>query len=169
MTESQSAVDANDDTQTDDPNLGGTFEDDCIDLLCKQENTLALLSEAHVLDSLDLAKKMVEQFLDFAEAHFEDEQLQDVGRRLCEVYEQTKDHEKRLWGQTFKRLRRMVGMDVMSEEQAQDAHQQLRAKYIKLYSEFFAICVNRFPEASPTRNQFVQSVDTFVKEIELKW
>ena len=169
MTESRSAVDINDDPQAASPSLSSTFEDECIDLLCKQENTLALLSEAHTLDTLDLAKKMVEQFLDFAESHFEDEQLQDVGRRLYDVYQKTKDHEKQLWGQTFKRLKRMVGMEVMTEEQAQDAHQQLRTQYIELYGEFFAICVERFPDESATKDQFVQSVDTFVNELERKW
>ena len=83
-----------------DPDASSSFENECIDLLCKQENALALLDEANSrrrrLDAPELARKMLVQFLDFAESHFEVEQLEDVGRRLYEVHQRTRDYEKML-------------------------------------------------------------------------
>ena len=88
---------------------GGRFEDECIDLLCKQENTLSLLGEAsrkrRALDSLDLAKKTLLQFLDFAESHFDKTQLRCVGQRLYIVNQRTRDYEKMLVATSFKLMR----------------------------------------------------------------
>lgn len=173
MNEPQTAIEASEEARPGDSAAGMSFETDCIDLLCRQENTLSLLSEAYskqrLLDALDLAKRMVVEFLDFAEAHFEGEEVHDVAERLHAVYQETKEHEKQLCQQTFKSLKKLVGINVLSEEEIREAHDTLRSEYAQLYSQFFALCVSRFPEGSPTTAEFQQSVDTFVKELDRKW
>ncbi len=160
---------ANDNTRALEPLPSSKFENDCIDLLCKQENTMSMLSTADCFDSLDLAKEMIIQFLDFAEAHFTKEQLRDIGGRLQDVYQQTKDHEKRLCGRTFNPLKRLIRMEVFTEEQARASHEDLRSKYVELYRDFFAVCVERLGPESGNMEEFLQSVEMFVSELERKW
>ena len=149
------------------------FDDECINLLCRQENTLTQLGEARaqqrVFDSIDLAMKMVMEFLDFAELHFDDDHLRDVGQRLHNVFQQTKEQEKRLLGQSFRRLKKLIGMSTPSEDEIAAADQELCDKYAQLYGEFFAICVDRLPPGSETREQFQQGVNAFIRELGGKW
>jgi regulator of replication initiation timing len=128
-----------------------------------------MLSEADCFRSLDLAQEMIIQFLNFAEAHFSEEQLLDVGGRLQDVYQQTKDHEKRMCGKTFNPLKRLVRMEVFTEEQAQAGHEDLRSEYVELYSDFFAVCVERFGHGSENKDDFLQSVEMFSSELKRKW
>jgi hypothetical protein len=155
------------------PGADDRFEDDCIDLLCKQENARALLSEAKTkrrdLDSLDFAKMMISQFLDFAESHFDDVQFRDIGQRLYVVSQRTRDYEKMLVAKWFKILRRMVGMAVPTEEEICRAHKQLRSDYVELYNEFMANCAKRFPRDSAIQDQFLKSVATFLREFDERW
>lgn len=152
---------------------GARFEDECIDLLCKQENALSLLGEAskkrRVLDSLDLAHKMLLQFLDFAESHFDNMQFRCIGERLYTVNQRTGDYEKLLVAKSFRILRRLVRMTVPTEEEIHQAHEQLRGDYMDLYSEFFANCAKRFPKDSVIQEQFLESVATFLSEFDERW
>ena len=115
MSETQTMTGVHDVPAPPNADAGGRFEDECIDLLCKQENTLSLLGEAskkrRALDSLDLAKKTLLQFLDFAESHFDKMQLRCVGQRLYIVNQRTRDYEKMLVAKSFKFMRRMVAHD----------------------------------------------------------
>lgn len=155
------------------PDAGGKFEDECIDLLCKQEYALALLGEASkkrkFLDSLDLAKKMLLQFLDFAESHFDNMQFRCIGKQLYVVNQRTSTYEKMLVARSFKIPRRLVGMTVPTEEEISQTHEQLRSEYIDLYNEFFANCAKRFPEDSLIQVQFLESVATFLSEFDQRW
>lgn len=151
----------------------GRFEDECIDLLCKQENTLSLLGEAsrkrRALDSLDLAKQMLLQFLDFAESHFDEEQLQSIAQRLYVVNQRTREYEKLLVAKSFRLLRRVVRMKVPTEEAITEANEQLCNDYMDLYNEFFANCAERFAKDSAIRDQFLESVSTFLVEFDERW
>jgi hypothetical protein len=151
----------------------GHFEDECVNLLCRQENALTLLSEAsrkrRPLDSLDLAKKMLVQFLDFAESHFEPVQMQIVGKSLYVVNQLTQQYEKMLVANWYRFFRRMVFLPVPTEAELREAHNQLRSEYMELYNAFFAICGRRFPKDSDIQQQFNQSVETFLVEFAERW
>ncbi len=168
MAETQTITGLHDLPASPNADAGGRFEDECIDLLCKQENTLSLLGEAsnrqRVLESLDLAKKMILSFLDFAESHFDTIQFRCVGQRLYTVNQRTSDYEKMLVAKSFRFLRRMVGMTVPTDEAMRHTHEQLRSDYMDLYNDFFLICAKRFPEDSVIREQFLASVATFLSE-----
>jgi hypothetical protein len=112
---------------------------------------------------------MIVDFLNFAEAHFKYEQLSNVGRRLHDVYQQTKQHEKRLLGRSYRKVRKWVGLQSPTDDEIRSAHEQLRRQYVELFSEFFSICVARFSEESLSKEQFLQGVDAFVSELDGKW
>jgi hypothetical protein len=173
MSESREAVGLHEGPALKQPDSDSSFEDQCIDLLCKQENTLSMLGEAsrkrRALDSLDLAKKMLLQFLDFAESHFDGVEIRGVGRRLYEVNLRTSNYEKMVGARSFSFLRRLIGMKIPNEDTMKDAHQQLLSDYSELYKEFFNTCAKRFAENSAIKEQFVQSVETFLNEFEEKW
>jgi hypothetical protein len=155
------------------PDSGGHFEEQCIDLLCRQENTLSELSEARrrrgLQDSLDLTRKMLDQLVAFAEMNFSGEQLQNVKRRVSEFDQRTPAYESMIDAQSFKMIKRLVRMTVPDKKEVRVAHEELCNEYVELCKAFFNDCVNRFAEDSAIRKQFLQSVDSFLHELERKW
>ena len=150
----------------------GTFEQGCIDLLCKQENALSQLranSKRRPLVSLELARKMLIQFLDFAESHFDAQELRTVAQWLYEVHQRTREFEKMLDAQSCKMLRKMFGAKVPSKEEMESAHLEIRREYLELYKSFFAKCAKRFREDSEKLELFLRSVATFLTELDRKW
>lgn len=151
----------------------GHFEDECIGLLCKQERTLSELNEARKRRRnsawLDLTRQMCTQLLDFAEMHFSTERAEKVKRRLSQLDHRTRTLEDMIDAQSFKAIKRLVRMTVPDKENVRVAQEELCNEYAALCRDFFNDCVNRFAEDSAIREQFMQSVDTFLRELKRKW
>ena len=173
MTTSQRDIDSHETTTAEAIERKTSFEGQCIDVLCKQENALANLGEidrkSRNVDSLQLAKKMLLHFLEFAECHLDDEEFKDVSRRLSEVYQRTKDHEANWRRQSWRLFRWFAGLTSPDSMEISQGYQRLRDDYIQLNRDFFAICARRISDDSAMKEQFLQSVEIFVSEIERKW
>jgi hypothetical protein len=150
-----------------------SFEDACIDLLCRQEKPLSLLGEKSSSacddEALELAWQMLIQFLDFAEVHFEKEEFDKIAGDLHHVHEQTKEHQRRLGVRSWRLFRRFLKLETPTDSAMSDTYQQLGKDYAGLYRSFFDVCADRFPEGSPARERFMQSVELFLAELEAKW
>lgn len=173
MTEIKPTVDVRAAPQRPDCELADAFESECVDLICRQEATLTRLSgknrTSSDVDSLELAQQMLLQFLDFAESHFGDEEFREIAQRLHEVYRRTKDQQRQQRAQSWKTIRRMFGRECPSETDVSQTYQQLGRDYADLYADFFNVCMRRFSADSTTKQQFQQSVELLVGELERNW
>ena len=121
------------------------------------------------LDSLDFAKKMLVQFLDFAESHFDNMQFRDMGQRLYLVNQRTREYEKMLVAKWFKILRRMVGMTVPTEEEIRRRTSNFVAITSSCTTSSSQTVPNGFREDSAIQDQFLKSVATFLREFDQRW
>ena len=173
MTEIEQSVDVREAPQRQVHELADAFESECVDLICRQEATLSELSEKNRsspnVESLELAQQMLLQFLDFAESHFGEEEFREIAQRLHDVYRRTKDQQQQQRNQSWKAIRRMLGRECPSESELSQTYQQLGRDYADLYTDFFHVCMSRFSEDSATKEQFQQSVELLVGELERKW
>lgn len=151
----------------------GRYEDGCIDLLCKQESMLSELSKARksrrMLDALGLMRDMLVEFLGFAEFNFSSLQLQRTKRRLSDVNRRLNTLEYLIDAQSFKLVKRLVRKSVLDNESARVADEELCNEYVEFCRHFFQVCLHRVSEDSTIREQFLQSTDAFLLELEQKW
>lgn len=173
MNDKQQTIESHDDLERTSCLEDDAFENDCIDLMCQQENTLSHFvpteQSTHVCESLGLAKVMLVQFLDFTELHFREEEYTDITSRLRDVYARTKEHEQRVHRHKWRVFARLVGQEGSSKPELDHAYQELGREYTELYKDFFAVCVNRLSADSSVNEPFVQSVEVFLAELARKW
>lgn len=173
MNDKQQTIESHDDLERTSCLEDDAFENDCIDLMCQQENTLSHFvpteQPTHVCESLGLAKVMLVQFLDFTELHFLEEEYTDITSRLRDVYARTKEHEQSLHRHKWRVFARLVGRECPSKPDLDHAYQELGREYTELYKDFFAVCVNRLSADSSVKEPFVQSVEVFLAELARKW
>ena len=66
-------------------------------------------------------------------------------------------------------FRKIATREILSDLEVNQRHQQLRSDYTQLYIQFFDICAKRFSNDVSTREEFRQSVEIFLGELERKW
>ena len=150
---------------------GKTFEDHCVDLLCKQEQQLARMRESSTVspsrESLESAKQMLLGFLEFAELHFDHDEFSCAASWLGDVFEHTKAVEVELQ-QRCQFIIRLFGREGPTGLDAHRSHRQLGISFAQLYWEFFGMCAERFSDDS-AREEFLASVISFLKEFGRQW
>lgn len=151
----------------------GAFADQCIDLLCKQEKNLWLLGEinekAYNDEALELVWRMLLQFLDFAEAHFNQEEFGEIAGALRSVHELTAEHKGRLNTRSWRLVRKMVGLESPDEMEMRNSYEKLGQEYVNLFQIFFASCRKRLTSELEPKERFDESVSVFLSELKSKW
>ena len=155
------------------PGSQDAFEIECVDLLCRLESKLAQLSrikhDGPNLDTLDVAKLILVEIIDFGEPQLSDEEFGQIAPRISEVYERTKGLEEKVQQTPWTVVSRLWGKQKACEFEVTSAYEELNKDYALLIAEFFVLCVSRFETSPPEKKSFLEGVDAFVSELGRHW
>lgn len=144
----------------------------CIELLGRLENIISQLAEGgsqEVIDRLEFAKRLLAEYLEFADAHFQGADLDSVRARLREVYERTKWLELQAQPAGWGSIKRLFGLKAGESDVVRDGYAGLRNDYLQLTGDFFVLCLSRLAADDPLARELQQGIDAFVDEVERKW
>ena len=149
------------------------FADQCVDLLCTQENTLWQLGQAKDKKDYDgalhLIWQMLIQFLDFAETHFDKDELSQIATPLHAVHELTEEHKRRLDTHAWKLVRRLIGLESPDEAAINASYEELGKHSLDLFQAFFDVCRKKVSTESAAKERFHQAASVFIGELGDKW
>lgn len=150
-----------------------TFENECVDLLCRQDKWLTLLERAKEKEgevaALQFAKQMLVEFLLFAEPRLPDEDFTEVTRRVDHAFKETSMLERRSYPSFAVRLRAWFGLERNHTPALMQGYETLGKEFRHLVTFYFACCVRQFDRQVSFQKDFIQSVDCFVGEMKYRW
>lgn len=149
------------------------FADQCVDLICKQENTLWQLGQAEDKKDYDGALEsiwqMLIQFLDFAEKHFDKDEINQIATPLHAVHAHTAKHKQRLDTHAWKLVRRLIGLESPDDAAINASYEELGKHYLDLFQAFFDVCRMKVSTESAAKDQLDQAASVFIGELADKW
>jgi hypothetical protein len=149
-----------------------TLDVDCVELLCRQELLLSRMADrgsSLSFENLDLAKQMLAHHLTFCETYFDGEPLEVFRSRMSDLYEQVRELESSLMGNTWRTVRRLFGAKSEDELAITTKYQELGKDFAEFHADVFTYCVESSSAAPSVKGQFLESVKAFLTEVGEKW
>lgn len=152
-----------------------TFHLDCVDHLCQLENHVSVVrSEAGQGPSttkLDALLDIMANVSEFAECRFSGSAFKQLADRIHTIYRRSKAIEALLQDASWTSVKRLFGQRSAENANAEllRAYEQLNKDFNLFLVEYFVACVKRFDTTSNEKKVFLDSVDTFIHEVERIW
>ena len=151
-----------------------TFHLDCVDHLCRLEQSLTKVrshaGEGPTDGKLRAIRGILACVSDFAEPRFSPPAFRQLADRIHTMYEQTKAVEKLLQSASWDSFKRLFGQGVQdSNAEVLTVYNHLQEEFRAFLVEYFVICVKRFRSAPEDKATFLESVDAFLTEVNRMW
>ena len=120
------------------------------------------------VEKTEVAKELLVELIDFAEAHFAPTKFEQTKVGILEVYKQTKDVEQRIQKDSWAGAKRLLGLGDQNRDELAQQYQELRDQYLSLIAEFFRACVADFADEDG-RESVTEGGRLFVRELKKVW
>ena len=147
---------------------------ECLDHLCRLENRLTQLQKlgdtGPSQEKLDVAKIMLVDVTDFAEARLTAETFESFAPAIHAVYKRTKSLEDMIRDDAWGGVKRLLGRgDSNLSFEITSEFEGLRKDYSLLFVQFFVKCINQFDATTEDKKSFLEGVDIFVTDFARAW
>jgi hypothetical protein len=149
------------------------FELECINLLCRLENSLSLGTEhrksGRTTEMLESAREILVTLVEFAEQQFDSKNAGVVQRQVLELYESIKHVETVLKQSSWRSVRALIGMKSSDDSEVKASIQQMASLLADVMLTALGMCAFQFRDSGTDVRQFAQGVQTLVEQLKRDW
>lgn len=154
------------------PTPDAEFERELFQLMGKLEQILARLdavsSAKRLPGSIEIAKEILVELVEFSEPRFKKEQLKGLIDQVCDFHEQTKQFEKLLGGPSWNGIAAFIGIKMSYPEEVKTMFQRLGRDVMAIIGGFFHLFESRFSSRAQAAEWQANS-KVFVDDVIRRW
>jgi hypothetical protein len=118
--------------------------------------------------SIEIAKELLVELVEFAEARFEKAELLPLIDRVCDFHDHTKRLEKMLGGQSWNGFAAFIGIKMSYSDEVKAMFQELGKGLIEAIGGFFQLFESRF-QSRDDASEWEASSQVFLDDLIRRW
>jgi hypothetical protein len=154
------------------PPQDAEFERELFQLMGQLEQILvrldAVSSSKRLPGSIEIAKEILVELVEFAEPRFKKESLTGIIGQVCDFHEQTKQFERLLGGPSWNGIAAFIGIKMSYSDEVKTMFQRLGRDLIEIVGGFFQLFEARFHSRAQA-SEWQASSQVFVDDVIRRW